>query len=581
MTSQWAAVGAETDPRRRARNLQRSWEHLLAEGALGPELAPGATAGLRPTIVESWRRSLAARLDPTDLLAPIEADESEVLERWLEHPLASLTHVLTEQLRKVAEESRGVIVVTDASGLVLHRVGDEWLKERAAEMNLVEGARYSGAVDGTNGIGTALAADHAFQVFGFEHFNERHHEWICSGAPEHDPVSGQTIALIDLSSLWKAAHPRSLELVTTAAEEQNATPYQGSLAPTATCGVDATGVLNVTSDAGGTQPVPVTIPTRRPGPPTTHEHTQTVAIPDDNAGGLVSTLFVPVSGRIKDLNVRLNVAHTFVGDLKVELTSPDNSTTVRLVEHVGGPNNGGDNLVDTVLDDEAPTVIGTGASAAPYTGSFRPMGDQLSRLDGQQQQGTWKLRVSDRYENDTGSLLGWGLTIRTAQCDPNVNARETEIQAAPPSLVGSRNASFQFGSPRPNSQFQCRLDGGDFTPCASPQQFNDLPEGTHTFEVRAFDQYGNVDGSPAIYTWVVDVTAPGPRISSAGGSTPSVSGSAGTASGDNDTVTVDLYSGATAAGSPAQSMVVPRDGGGAWSAHFDPVAGGAYTVVAR
>ena len=218
MPSQWPAVGAETDLLRRARQLQRSWERLLADGALGSELAPGATAGLRPTIVESWRRSLATGLDPTDSLAPIEADESEVLERWFEHPLGSLTHVLTEQLRKVAEESRGVVVVTDASGLVLCSMGDEWLKERAAEQNhLVEGARWSEAADGTNGIGTALAADHALQVFGFEHFNERHHEWICSGAPVHDPVSGQTIGLIDLSGLWKIAHPRSLELVTTAA----------------------------------------------------------------------------------------------------------------------------------------------------------------------------------------------------------------------------------------------------------------------------------------------------------------------------------------------------------------------------
>jgi signal transduction histidine kinase len=217
MTSQWLAVGAETDPLRRARELQTSWERLLADGALGLELPPGATAGLRPTIVESWRRSLAIGLDPTDSLAPIEANESEVLERWFEHPLGSLTHVLTEQLRKVAEESRSVVVVTDASGLVLHRVGDEWLKERAAEMNLVEGARYSEAADGTNGIGTALAADQAFQVFAFEHFNERHHQWICSGAPVHDPVSGQTIGLIDLSSFWRSAHPRSLELVTTAA----------------------------------------------------------------------------------------------------------------------------------------------------------------------------------------------------------------------------------------------------------------------------------------------------------------------------------------------------------------------------
>jgi len=137
----------------RARQLQKSWERLLSGGALGLELAPGATAGLRPTIVESWRRSLATGLDPTDLLAPIEADESEVLERWSEHPLGSLTHVLAEQLRKVAEESRSMVVVTDAAGLVLHRAGDEQLKERAAEMNLVEGARYSEAADGTNGSG--------------------------------------------------------------------------------------------------------------------------------------------------------------------------------------------------------------------------------------------------------------------------------------------------------------------------------------------------------------------------------------------------------------------------------------------
>jgi signal transduction histidine kinase len=218
MPSQWLAVGAETDPLRRARELQGSWERLLADGELGRELPPGATAGLRPTIVESWRRSLATGLDPTNSLAPIEADESEVLERWFEHPLGSLTHVLIEQLRKVAEESRSVVVLTDASGVVMHRVGDEWLKERAAEQNhLVEGARWSEAADGTNGIGTALVADHAFQVFAFEHFNERHHQWICSGAPVHDPVSGQTIGLIDLSSLWKIAHPRSLELVTTAA----------------------------------------------------------------------------------------------------------------------------------------------------------------------------------------------------------------------------------------------------------------------------------------------------------------------------------------------------------------------------
>jgi subtilisin-like proprotein convertase family protein len=370
--------------------------------------------------------------------------------------------------------------------------------------------------------------------------------------------------------------------ITADSEQENTTPFEGTLGSAAACGVDATGLLDVTSTEGGTQSVPVTLPTGRPGPATTHSRTQTLAIPDDDAGGVVSTLFVPISGRIKDLDVRINsIDHSFVGDLKVELVSPDNATTVRLIEHVGGPNNGGDDLVDTIFDDGAATQIGSGTSAAPYTGSFRPQGDQLVRFNGREQQGTWKLRVSDRYENDTGSLLSWGLTIRTAQCDPDVNAPDTAIQAAPPSLAGSRTASFAFSASKAGTQFQCRLDGGDFSPCTSPQQFGNLPEGTHTFEVRAFDSKGNVDGSPAIYTWTVDVTAPAPRIAAASGSTPRVQGTAGTASGDEGTVTVDLFSGSAASGSPIQSVVASRDGSGAFSAEFARVGSGNYTASVR
>src|SRR3954452_9385334 len=217
MASPWPAVEAGTDLRARARQLQSSWESLLVGGALDPELPPRATAGMRPMIVESWRRVLATGLDPTDLLPSIEADPSETRERWLEHPLGLLKHVLVEPLQMLAEESNSMVQVTDPSGLTLFLGGPEWLKELAAEMNLVEGARCSETVNGTNGVGTALAENHPVQVFGFEHFSHHHREWVCSGAPIHDPVSGRLVGVIDLTSPWKIAHPRSLELVTAAA----------------------------------------------------------------------------------------------------------------------------------------------------------------------------------------------------------------------------------------------------------------------------------------------------------------------------------------------------------------------------
>ena len=108
-------------------------------------------------IVESWRRVLATGLEPIDVLPSIEADPSETRERWLEHPLGLLRHVLVEPLQMLAEESNSVVQVTDPSGLTLYLGGPEWLKARAAEMNLVEGARCSETVNGTNGVGTALA----------------------------------------------------------------------------------------------------------------------------------------------------------------------------------------------------------------------------------------------------------------------------------------------------------------------------------------------------------------------------------------------------------------------------------------
>ena len=168
-------------------------------------------------IVESWRRVLATGLEPIDVLPSIEADPSETRERWLEHPLGLLRHVLVEPLQLLAEESNSVVQVTDPSGLTLYLGGPEWLKARAAEMNLVEGARCSETVNGTNGVGTALATDHPVQVFAFEHFSQHHREWVCSGAPIHDRVSGRLVGVIDLSSPWRIAHPRSLELVTSAA----------------------------------------------------------------------------------------------------------------------------------------------------------------------------------------------------------------------------------------------------------------------------------------------------------------------------------------------------------------------------
>ena len=227
----WLAVEAGTDLLARARQIQRSWDRLLGEGALGAEHSPEATAGLRPTIVDSWRRTLATGLEPIDVLPSIEADPSETRERWLEHPLGSLRHVLAEPLQMLAEETDSLVQVTDASGLTLYLGGAEWLKARAAEMNLIEGARCSETANGTNGVGTALAADHPVQVFAFEHFSHHHREWVCVRRCRYTTRSpADSSGSLISSSPWRIAHPRSLGLVTAAAARRSSA-YGGPARP--------------------------------------------------------------------------------------------------------------------------------------------------------------------------------------------------------------------------------------------------------------------------------------------------------------------------------------------------------------
>ena len=60
----------------------------------------------------------------------------------------------------------------------------------ANSMNFAVGALWSEGGAGTNAIGTALAADHAVQVFAAEHFNEVVQAWTCAAAPVHDPDTG-------------------------------------------------------------------------------------------------------------------------------------------------------------------------------------------------------------------------------------------------------------------------------------------------------------------------------------------------------------------------------------------------------
>ncbi|HEU4906150.1 MAG TPA: Ig-like domain-containing protein, partial [Solirubrobacterales bacterium] len=100
-------------------------------------------------------------------------------------------------------------------------------------------------------------------------------------------------------------------------------------------------------------------------------------------------------------------------------------------------------------------------------------------------------------------------------------APTTQIDSVPPELTDSADAALAFSGADPGgsgiASFECRVDStapGAWAPCGSPTALDDLSDGQHSFEVRAIDQAGNTDGSPAGHTWTVDTTPPAVQVTS-------------------------------------------------------------------
>ena len=136
---------------------------------------------------------------------------------------------------------------------------------------------------------------------------------------------------------------------------------------------------------------------------------------------------------IEDLNVRLNISHTFVRDLSITLIAP-NGTRVNLVAHRGGS---GRNFNNTIFDDGATQSIVEGR--APFTGSFRPE-QSLAVLNGLSGHGTWTLSITDNARGDRGILNSWSLMFLTSA--PTVLRTSQPAQESSSTSVAPADADF-------------------------------------------------------------------------------------------------------------------------------------------
>lgn len=111
-----------------------------------------------------------------------------------------------------------------------------------------------------------------------------------------------------------------------------------------------------------------------------------IEIPDSDFQGISSEIQISQDGAVKNISVSVEIEHTYIGDLRVELISPSGQV-VWLHNKTGGRTNNIKRLYDI------------GSTSA------------LNDLVGDLIRGNWQLRVRDMATVDRGKLISWSSTI--------------------------------------------------------------------------------------------------------------------------------------------------------------------------
>jgi hypothetical protein len=241
------------------------------------------------------------------------------------------------------------------------------------------------------------------------------------------------------------------------------------------------------------------------------------------------------------------------------------------------------------------SVSGSSSASFAFSGSTDTGGSGVAgyecRLDG----GAWASCTSPRsltsladgeHTFDVRAVDNAGnsstLATRTWTVD-TTNPTAPSISSGPAdgSVSDSSAASFAFSGSTDTggsgvAGYECRLDGGAWASCTSPQSLTSLADGEHTFDVRAVDNAGNTS-TLATRTWTVDTTTPGAPSITSGPADGSVSDSSSASF---------AFSASTDPGGSGVAGYECRVDGGAWASCTSPrsltsLAEGSHTFDVR
>jgi transcriptional regulator of acetoin/glycerol metabolism len=177
------------------RLVHKAWEAVIRGGAR-------TSASLRDVVSHSWQRCLKAQVDPHLGMGPSPVSPEDLaLQRESRRDMLHASAPVMACARDYLAEAGSIMILTDASGMILASEGDPAARDKASQIHLMPGVRWSESLCGTNAIGTALETGEAVQIHSAEHFCAGIKDWTCAAAVVRHPTDGDILGALDVSGL--------------------------------------------------------------------------------------------------------------------------------------------------------------------------------------------------------------------------------------------------------------------------------------------------------------------------------------------------------------------------------------------
>jgi len=174
---------------------------------------------LPQVIARSWQRCVDRKVSVDRKPREIPTVSSATLKGLRERSSQLIAHSepVMAQLHGQISGTSSVVVLTNATGVVLHSIGDPDFLAKAHLVALKPGGLWTEEANGTNAIGTALVERTPVSVQSGEHFIEINQFLTCSAAPIFDP-HGRMLGVLDVSSDCADYQHHTMALVSMSAQ---------------------------------------------------------------------------------------------------------------------------------------------------------------------------------------------------------------------------------------------------------------------------------------------------------------------------------------------------------------------------